>query len=320
MKLVNTKSDLLDLSIFSGGRFYVDNLESAYFFCEKIATSHYENFPVGSLIIPKKFRKYFYSVYAFSRIADDIADELVSESTEFKINVLNSYSDCLLNIKGFSLQKGNPIFVALYDTIENKKLPISTLQKLITAFKMDAAFKQAKVFDELLDYCQFSANPVGELVLRIFDMYNSETAKLSDNICTGLQLINFWQDLSVDLKNDRCFIPENLLLKYDLTKENLELEEKNINFKSCISVILNNTMQIYKNGRSLPKLLKPWRLKFEIAITFESGMVILKKCEKLGTKLIKIRPKLFWYDYLNILLRAFTKIVFYGSNNTNRIS
>ncbi len=304
MKLVNSKNDLLDLSIFSGGRFYVDNIESAYFFCEKIATSHYENFPVGSIIIPKNYRKYFYSVYAFSRIADDIADELTGETTEFKLNALNSYSENLRNIKGFSFQKGNPIFVALFDTIEKKKLPLDTLQKLITAFKMDAQFKQAEKFDDLLQYCKYSANPVGELVLRIFDMYSDETSKLSDSICTGLQLINFWQDLSIDLKNDRCFIPIEMLNKFDLQKENLEMEEKNTNFKKCISVILNNTMQIYSKGRKLPKLLKPWRLRFEISLTYESGLAILKKCKKLESKLLIKRPKLYWYDYLKIFIKA----------------
>ena len=277
MKIINSKQQLIQLSKFSGGEFAVSDLDSAYKFCEKIASSHYENFPVGSIFIPQKNRKYFYSVYAFSRIADDIADELINTEGIDRIKILDDYANNLSDLKIFEKNSGNPIFVAIADTVKQKNLPLEPFLKLIKAFKMDANFTHSDKFEDLLYYCSYSANPIGELVLRIFEMYNDETAPLSDAICSGLQLINFWQDLSVDLKNGRIFIPNEILKKYNLEKENLVLQEKNTNFKSCISVIFEYTLQIYKNGENLPQLLKPFRLKKEIAIRKIDYLKILFK-------------------------------------------
>ncbi len=304
MKIINSEDQLIDLSKSSGGQFAISDLESAYKFCEKIASSHYENFPVGSIFIPKKNRKYFYSVYAFSRIADDIADELVDTKGVDRIKILDDYILNIIEIEKFSKHSGNPIFVALFDTIKAKNLPKEPFLNLIHAFKMDAEFAHAKNMDDLVDYCNYSANPVGELVLRIFDMYDEKTAPLSDAICTGLQLINFWQDFSVDLRNQRCFIPKDFLEKFNLEKESLVLQEKNINFKSCISVIFEYTKQIYNKGNSLPRLLKPFRLRMEIAVTYYAGLAMLEKCELMGSELLSKRPKLEKIDYLKILYKA----------------
>jgi phytoene/squalene synthetase len=196
--------ELSNLTLKDGGIFKVHSIDKAYDFCKKIATGHYENFPVGSFLIPNQFRKYFYSVYAFSRIADDIADDISIEKKDYKIKLLNDYKN-LITTENID---GNPIFIALHDTMIKREIPPEPLQKLIKAFIMDSEFEQPNDFDDVLYYCEHSANPIGEMVLRIFGLYNHETTPLSDNICTGLQLANFWQDISTDKKMEEFTFPK----------------------------------------------------------------------------------------------------------------
>jgi squalene synthase HpnC len=172
-------------------------IRSSYKYCEKIAKEHYENFPIASLLIPRDKRKYIYSIYAFARAADDFADELNIEGGKEKRLVLlkewgQKLEDCYKG-KAYS-----PIFIALMNTIEKCDIPIEPLENLLKAFSQDVIKNRYNDFDEVLKYCENSANPIGRLVLMVFGVKDDELFKLSDNICTALQLINFWQDVSVD--------------------------------------------------------------------------------------------------------------------------
>jgi hydroxysqualene synthase len=295
--------DLLELTKSSGGKFKVQNLEEAYEFCSRVATIHYENFPVGSILIPKKIRKYFYSVYTFARIADDIADELKND-VNGRIVALDILSKMLSDEKIINQTAGNPLFLALHDTIRVKNLSIELFQRLLIAFKRDIEFEQAEDFEQLEDYCSYSANPIGELVLNLFDIRDKEAIKYSDYICTGLQLVNFWQDLSIDLKNGRCYIPKNLLQKCDLDKENLHDKKKSANLSDCLGVIYNYTDEFFEKGEYLFKYLKYYRLRAEIKATVMGGRKILDKIRVLGDKVLSQRPYLTKSDYFIILIKS----------------
>lgn len=291
--------DLLELVKDDGGKYRVDNLKDAFAFCNKIAFSHYENFPVASILLPKKERQHILNVYAFARIADDIGDELKAESIE-KINALDSYEQ-LFKID-YNSQKGNPIFVALFDTIKSLNLPKDPFIKLLKAFKMDSDFDQPKTYEDIEKYCHFSANPVGELVLRIFNLWNLETEKYSNSVCTGLQTANFWQDMSVDLANGRCYVPSETLQDYGI--ENL-LSANEDDFLAMQFELCNYAESLLLDGGKLIPLLKPFKLKLEIALTIEGGLAIIGKTRKLGYKILTERPKLNKYDFLLIFIKSF---------------
>ncbi len=292
---------LYNLIETNGGDYAVSSLDEAYTFCEKIALGHYENFPVGSLFIPKRKRKYVFAVYAFARIADDIADELDAEKSE-RLGMLASYKEILIN----KVHSTHPIFWALSDMQNKLEIPDSPFLKLITAFSMDVNFRQPENFDELFDYCRHSANPVGELILRIFDIYNDKTVYYSDKICTALQLVNFWQDFSLDLKRNRVYIPKTVISKYKIDiKEIFELST-DTKIEKMLEELYDKTQSLFDEGKSLVNYLKPYRLKLEIAATINGGECILKKTKDMGNKIFIERPRLYKYDLFKIMLSALT--------------
>lgn len=295
--------ELKDLT-FSKGRFCKDlSLEEAFAFTQSIATTHYENFPVGSLLIPKKQRQHIFNVYAFARIADDIADEPEIGVKKERLSMLESLEN-LLYIKN----NHNPLSIALQHTIDYFNLPKLPFQKLIRAFKMDIAFEQPNSYEDLLYYCEHSANPVGELVLRIFGQYNEQRAILSDKICTALQLANFWQDLSIDVPRGRVYLPNEVLKKHSVMPDFYKRDnlKKNLpNLMLCLGELYKLTYSLFSDGRLLIKYLEPQRLKYEIKITLMGGETILKKSVKLKENIFTIRPKLDKKDFVRLILKSF---------------
>ncbi len=292
----------MDIIKLNGGNYKVHNLKSAETFCRKIALGHYENFPVGSLLLPKYQRQDIFNIYAFARIADDIADTEQIPSISQKLELLDSYEHLLYQLD--SSQLANPVFVALSSTIKKFKLPIEPFVKLIKAFKADSDFKLPQSYSDIEEYCSNSANPVGELVLRVFGKYNSNTAPLSDAICTGLQLVNFWQDLSLDLQAGRCYIPQEALSKYGLNYSEYTEWRNNPNFEKCLKEILDYTEKFFVIGKDLIKLLSPFRLKLEINATLIGGISILNKVIDLNTNILDNRPSIKKSEMLMIMLKS----------------
>lgn len=309
MKL--TFEELKDLSNINSELFSVNSLSESYLFCQKLSNEHYENFPVGSFLIPSKIRKHFFAIYSFARLADDISDEFIEIKNIERTKVLNQLSISLENINEISHStKKNPILLALNDTIEKFKIEKNTLNRLLIAFQKDIDREnlnfetQINDYDDLINYCNFSANPIGELILNLYFENSNINIENSNKICTALQLINFWQDLSIDLKNKRYFIPQELINIYDLNKESLLLPKENINFDKCLSELFNYTEATMFSGKVLIASIKSLRLRIELAIIYEAGLYILGKCRKLGTNLIDTRPKLSKVDYLFIVFKA----------------
>jgi squalene synthase HpnC len=297
-----TTRQIEELTTADGGSYFVGNLTDAYDYCRKVTNEHYENFPVASLLMPKKKQKHVFPVYAFARLADDISDENPDMPVEKKEHFLNELESIFLS---FNEKSGNPILLALRNTIYELKLPELPFIKLLNAFRRDVFFSQAESYEELLDYCNNSADPVGELILRLFEEYDEQNSSLSDKICTALQLANFWQDISIDRKNGRCYIPAEILRKYNLPIEKYLNAEETESFRNALDEVFDYTGSLFDSGRGLIPLIKSRRLRTELKLTILGGEAVLKKCRSLSAKLFYERPKLTRLDFFLIFVSSF---------------
>ncbi|TAE33049.1 MAG: squalene synthase HpnC [Candidatus Kapaibacterium sp.] len=307
-----SNNELLDLTFFQGGHFAIRTKKEAFAFCTTLANTHYENFPVGSVLIPRDLRAHFYSVYAFSRLADDIADELPNTSANEKRAALERLEALLFVHAPDELQ--NPIFRALHATMREKNIPPLPFQKLLQAFRMDSEFQQARHWEELEYYCAHSANPVGELVLRLYGIYSPTLAPLSDAVCTALQLTNFWQDFSRDIPQGRIFIPQDILQEFGLSSEDIRhfhaapetISTKIIEnqFLPCFQLLFHKTKLYFADGSALLSHIADTRLRAELALTISGGETVLKAAYNLGFRILHERPKLSKYTFPRVLWRA----------------
>lgn len=287
---------------------YLD-LNYAYQYCKNIAINHYENFPVGSLIIPKSKRKYIYSIYAFARFADDIADS-DSYSESEKMNKLNDLDAELCKIElnntnDFVFDTKN-IFIALYDTIGKLNIQIKEFRDLLSAFKQDSVKSRYDNFNELISYSSFSANPVGHLVLNVFGYNIKGNEKLfgySDNICTALQLTNFWQDVSKDLKIDRIYIPKNLMSEYNYNYDMLFAKTENEDFINIMKILVDKTRLLFDEGREILTMTSG-RLKMELKAIILGGEEILSKIERSNYKMLTESVRIKNYEKFKIFLKV----------------
>lgn len=283
-----TPDEIRDLCTPTGGRFGVTDAAEAYRWCRRLALGHYENFPVGSVLIPKVQRPHFFAVYAFSRVADDIADE-PGFTQEERAQLLKQYETLLCH---HSSASSHPIFRSLDTTIRDCQIPLLPLLQLLEAFRRDVFFIRPVTLDDVYDYCTYSANPVGEMVLRIAGCYSQSNHELSNAICTGLQMVNFWQDTSTDLLRGRNYYPITMSKDVSFDIEDLGNEKFCTNFPSVLASVLEATDNQFTIGMSLIKALPTLRLRSEIALTVVCGRYIASQVRQLGTDIIKTRPAL----------------------------
>jgi squalene synthase HpnC len=279
-------------------------INSSFKYCEDIAKNHYENFPVASFLIPKEKRKYLYSIYAFARAADDFADEPdIEGGKEKRLTLLDEWNSKLEEC--YNNKAYDPIFIALSSTVKECEIPKEPLENLLKAFRQDVIKGRYNDFSEVLDYCSNSANPVGRLVLMIFGKHDEAVFKFSDKICTALQLTNFWQDVSIDLKKDRIYIPGDDMKKFEYTEDELFKLKYNFNFKELLKFQVERTEKFFEEGRELIRLtgedenLK--KLTWELKLTWLGGMEILNKIKSFDYDVLNNRPKLNFFDKLKLL-------------------
>ncbi len=297
-------AEITELTSPDGGRFAVRNAVEAKEFCKNITKSHYENFPVGSLLINKNDREHFYSVYTFARIADDISDEF-GDKEELRIKTLDSMAWLADEAAGAGGGSTNPLLLALQETMEAKSIPPEPLKKLLIAFKRDILFRQPRNFADLDDYCVYTADPIGELVLRISGEYNAITAPLSDKICTGLQLVNFWQDFSRDLSGGRLYVPADIMISYNIMPADLIARKPNIgNLPGMLRELYSETEKYFTSGSSILKNISRARLRAELALTIRGGLFILEKTKNFGISILHSRPKLKKINLLKLIILA----------------
>ena len=274
--------------------------KESFDYCQKLAYEHYENFPVASRFIPAEKRPYIAAIYAFARTADDFADEPGSTLAE-RIESLNRWDELLsLCYEG---ETCHPVFIALAETVDRFQIPKDLFQNLLTAFRSDVTTKRYASFEQVLEYCSFSANPIGRLVLLLFN-YRSELMMMhSDNICTALQLTNFWQDVSVDISKDRLYLPQEDLDQFGVTEEEILSRTPTSRFRKLLSYEVARTERLFREGKPLLQEVG-WDLRFELKLTWNGGMNILHKVKSQGFDVFQERPHLSSLDKVSLFLRT----------------
>ena len=281
-------------------------LEAAYAMCRRLARRHYENFPVASYFVPRDKRDALAAIYAFARCADDFADEDVENGAtgvtpEARLQRLADWrqklQDCYLG------HADHPVFVALNDAAHRFQLSRQHFEDLLRAFELDVHTNRHRNLSSLLAYCSCSANPVGRLVLELFGHRNVELVALSDEICTALQLTNFWQDIAIDLERDRVYLPLEDLARFEYSVDDLRAARVDERWRRLLAFELNRTREMFARGRSLAEAVTPG-LRLQLRITWLGGMRILDKIEEAEYDVFRRRPSLGRMDFLGLLVRA----------------
>ena len=265
-----------------------------------LAKLHYENFPVISLLVPKDLRKHLAIIYWFARTADDFADEGNQTEDERFRNL--SYFEIRLN----DLINENclsDLEAALSNTIKTKNLSTKYFFNLLEAFKQDVTKKRYTNFNELLDYCCNSANPVGRVILELLNVKDDQAIYYSDKICTALQNTNLVQDTDIDYKKGRIYYPLDEMEKYGVTEKMFELRENNLNFSNLVEFSIDRTQRMFNEGKNLLAYLKG-RLKYEIAATINGGELILNKIKEQNYDVLNNRPVLNKSDYFKLFIKS----------------
>lgn len=264
------------------------------------AKNHYENFPVSSFLIPKDYRKDIAIVYWFARTADDLADEGAISDAQ-RLNELSGFERSFN--ESFSGDTSNPYLIILKNVIDSRNIDRQLFIDLISAFKQDVMKKRYANRDEILDYCSRSANPVGRILLRIFNINDKNAIICSDKICTALQLANFYQDTIIDLKKNRIYYPADEMEMFKVTEKMFELRENNPNIKALVKHNVDKAKLLFNEGKDLLNYLSG-RIKMEIKWTIMGGEMILNKIEKCDYEVLNYRPVLNKLDFLKLLVKS----------------
>jgi squalene synthase HpnC len=270
-----------------------------------LATRHYENFHVVSFLLPKHLHQDFYNVYAFCRWADDLGDEIgdVNES----LRLLAWWRTELHAM--YAGRAFHPVFVALKDTVARRQLPIQWFDDLIRAFEQDQTITRYRNFEELFDYCRYSANPVGRLVLGLCGYHDASRQALSDATCTALQLANFWQDVIVDLEKDRVYLPLDLLERHGYPLENLSKRKFDPHFRAAMNEAVAVARDLFHQGLPLADQVDR-RLAIDLELFSRGGLKILDKIEQQDYNVLAARPSIGKVERVALLLGALTRRAF----------
>jgi phytoene synthase len=273
---------------------------AAYQHCLAVTRGHYENFPVASFLLPRRLRPAVASIYAFARAADDFADE-GDIAPEERLRRLDEWQEYLESCVSRSVD--NPVFLALGETIRRFGLPLQLLRDLLAAFRRDVTVTRYATWNSLLsDYCRFSANPVGRLVLLLFGYRDGEIYSLSDSICTALQLTNLWQDISVDLTKRRIYVPRDLMESHGYTEDEFLRKTYNDSFRLLVCDLVRRTRLLFHQGARLP-LIVGGRLGWELRCVWLGGMRVLGKVQSCPN-VFQHRPVLGISDFPELVVRA----------------
>jgi squalene synthase HpnC len=257
-------------------------------YTRELTHSHYENFSVVSVLLPKNLRQDFCNVYAFCRIADDLGDE-VGDSTK-AIEYLGAFRRQL--IECYAGHANTAVFVALQQTIKRHDIPMKPFDDLIQAFEQDQVMTRYDTFEQDVEYCTRSADPVGRLVLYMCGYRDEKRQRLSDKICTALQLINFWQDVRRDiLERDRIYLPREDLNRFGVTEKELREGRVTAAYRELIRFQVERTERMFNEGAALLPLLKPVYRK-QIALFLKGGRAVCAAVRRQDFDTLTSRPRL----------------------------
>ncbi len=281
-------------------------LDAAYEHCRRIALGHYENFPVGSVLLPKAVRKHVYAVYAFARAADDFADE----GTFAPAERLSRIEDWRLQLDTCLVGEAvNPVFQALAATIPGYDLPRQLFHDLLDAFSIDVKRSRHPDFEALLDYSRCSANPIGRLMLLLFGYRDETWHRMSDEICTALQLTNFWQDILIDLEKDRLYLPQGEMARFGYSEDDLRAHRYNDAFVAMMTSLAERTQAMFDRGKPLCRAV-PGRLGVELRLVWLGGTSILEALRRQKFDIFSRRPTISTSQKVKLLFNSFAPAAF----------
>jgi squalene synthase HpnC len=277
-------------------------LDEAFAYCRRMAQEHYENFPVGSLLIPRAMRPHVHAIYAFARTADDYADEAAYAGE--RLDLLDDWERQLEAC--YRGQATHPVFVALGETARCFDIPSGPFNALLHGFRMDVSVKRYPDLERVLYYCKHSANPIGQLVLYLFGYRDPDLHRLSDCVCTALQLTNFWQDVAIDLEKDRIYIPQSDMEAFGYSEEDLLAHRHDDAFRRLLRREIQHTRKLFAEGWPLLRRVRGM-LSLELRLTWFGGVRILERIEQVDCDVFQRRPTLSTFDKGLILLRALVR-------------
>jgi squalene synthase HpnC len=269
-----------------------------------VGVDHYENFPVASRLCPARLRPAVAAIYRFARTADDLADE-GDAPAERRLADLRAYRDDLMSMQAgeATSSRWRHIFGPLQQAKTTHALPITPFEDLLSAFEQDVVKHAYRDRSELLDYCRRSANPVGRLMLRLYDVEHGEALQLSDAICTGLQLANFWQDLSVDTARGRLYVPALDCARHGVDPADLLSRRAGPGMADLLADLVGWTRALMLRGAPLTRNI-PGSAGWELRLVVQGGQRILDKVERAGASVLESRPRLRGYEAPLLLWRT----------------
>lgn len=272
-----------------------------------MSVDHYENFPVASVLLPRRLREPVKHIYHFARSADDIADEGNAPAHD-RLTQLNDYRRALRQIQagGLELSSADPlhaIFRPLETTITRFSLPLTPFFDLLSAFEQDVTTDRYRDDAALFDYCARSANPVGLLMLHLYNATTPQNIQDSNCICTGLQLTNFWQDVAIDWEKSRVYLPQDKLQHYGVSETSLANGQTDAAWRALMQAQTHQARELLLSGLPLTHRL-PGRIGFELRLIVQGGLRILERLDQLHYDIFHNRPTLQKRDWILILWRA----------------
>src|SRR5246500_1704992 len=283
--------------------------EAAQTYTRWLATHHYENFNVVSWLLPKELHQHFYNVYAYCRWADDLGDEI--PDTQRALELLDWWERELDAC--YEGRPSHPVFVALRETIVAKDVPKQPFADLLKAFRQDQTVKRYPTWDSVLNYCVYSANPVGRLVLYLCGYRDEQRQRLSDATCTALQLANFWQDVARDLEIGRIYIPLDAAAAQCLSENDIVERRFDERYVRLMKDLIVRTRKLFAEGQPLAKMVDG-RLSVDLEMFTRGGLAVLDAIESMGYDTLHRRPEVSRVKQVGLLGRAFITHVLGGSD------
>jgi squalene synthase HpnC len=288
-----------DVTPGDSARVGADAAAAAEEYCARLTRGHYENFPVAPLLVPRELRAAVQAVYAFARTADDFADEPEHEGR--RLALLDAWERMLRS--AFEGRAEHPIFVTLAQAVTRHRLPLRPFLDLLAAFRLDVTKTSYETWDELRDYCRLSADPVGRLMLHLFQKDDPGLLPLSDALCTGLQLANHWQDVREDRGRGRVYIPREAMARHGVPETDLDAPRAGKAFGALMDELVGRARDGFGAARGLPRRAGG-RLGWQLRLTWLGGMRILEKIEASGGDVLAHPPRLSYADAPLLAARA----------------
>ncbi len=276
-------------------------LAAAQAWCRRLATTHYENFHVATWFLPRRVRPHFESIYAFSRVADDLGDEVANPATALRL--LGEWRAMLAECYERPTLSRHPVFIALRKTFDDTEVPRQLFEDLITAFELDQTLTHHPSIASLIRYSTCSANPVGRLVLWVSGYRDEERASLSDQVCTALQLANFWQDVVEDWQRGRRYLPADAMERFGVSENMIAEPRFTPQFQAMMEWLVDYTGEMLEAGGEIVNTVDA-ELAVTLRLFVQGGRAALDGIVKQGYDVLERRPSVSKATKLRLLAGA----------------